>query len=153
MQLPWGEEESQLGGGAAGGRQEGEGRKEKLLFICPTTGTTQEPCDVPPPLALPKLILEELTPNTCPAPHPRCGFMSLQTAEMGTNPCKAEAQQSEGVPAETGTSDPCGSPGTELAQPVLAPGPHEEGNAGPQQGQNQSPKNPPWEGMAEQEPH
>lgn len=65
--------------------------------------------------------------------------MSLQTAEMGTNPCKAEAQQSEGVPAGTGTSDPCGSPGTELDQPVLAPGPHEEGNAGPQQGQNQSP--------------
>lgn len=43
MQLHWGEEESQLGGGAAEGRQEGEGRKEKLLFICPTTGTTQEP--------------------------------------------------------------------------------------------------------------
>lgn len=54
---------------------------------------------MPQPLALPKLILEELTPNTCPASQPRCGFMSLQRAEMGTNPSKPEAQQQLGVPA------------------------------------------------------
>lgn len=105
MQPPSGveEEESQLGEGAAEGRQEGAVRKEKpaqaAAYQPNHRHQSRSPCDMPPPVALPKLILQELTPNTCPASHPRVPrFMPLGTAEMGTSTSKPEAQQQHGCP-------------------------------------------------------
>lgn len=95
---------------------------------------------MPPPLALPKLILQELTPNTCPCFLPGCGFTSLGTAEMRTSTSNPEAQQQRGCPCRgQGSVIPADPMGQENSAWTGPGAPHREGNASPQWGQSQSP--------------
>lgn len=111
---------------------------------------------MPPPLALPKLILQELTPNTCPCFSPGCGFTSLGTAEMRISTSNPEAQQQRGCPCRgQGSAIPADPMGQENSLSLDRPRSSPQGRkCQPTVGAKPEPhKNPPLEGMPEQESH